>query len=611
MPPEKNSQRKSAKTIWQKLKYFLLLCLWPVLGFFSLLWFLIRVIPKPTRATYPCQRIAFPLASSFIIWLLGLFGSAAAFRKARSSLLRSRYLAGLLCIVISIGCIWLSLTLTAEKKAKAAAPQPVNSPVGIAKGIHPGRVVWVHDPNATDWAGPFMGDGYWWQSEHTDQNVVDTMVHNAICGLTGESKIENAWDALFRYYNIENGKGDVGYQAGEKIMIKVNFVYMIAVWGTESYNFIGREPGDYANHALCAPQIIHTLLEHLVDIVGVTESDITIGDPICLWCNEFYDMIQPDFQDVRYLDYLGDNNRTQAVKSTVPFYWSTPAADGKTRDYVMQSYVDAEYLINLANLKGHYNQAGITACGKNHYGSLRCPDAINVAYGYYNMHSDTPKSKPASGSYRNFVDLMGHEHVGGKTFLCIFDFLYSGKHAQYYDYPINQLPRKWQMQPFNNDWPSSIFASQDQVAIDSVGFDFLITEWPEAPGPAYAGTDDYLHEAAEANNPPSGTFYDPEDDGTRIESLGVHEHWNDPNNMQYSRNLGTGDGIELLKVSSISDGDFNNDGKVNFKDFSMLAQYWGQNNATVDVAPIPVPDGVVDLKDLAVLCENWLAGVEP
>ena len=127
-----------------------------------------------------------------------------------------------------------------------------------------------------------------------------------------------------------------------------------------------------------------------------------------------------------------------------------------------------------------------------------------------------------------------------------------------------------------------------------------------AAGPAHAGTDDYLHEAAEANNPPSTTFYDPEKDGTRVQSLGVHEHWNNPTDKQYSRNLGTGDGIELLKVSSIPNGDFSGDGKVNFKDFAMLAQYWGQSNATVDIAPIPVPDGVVDLKDLSILCENWL-----
>jgi hypothetical protein len=60
--------------------------------------------------------------------------------------------------------------------------------------------------------------------------------------------------------------------------------------------------------------------------------------------------------------------------------------------------------------------------------------------------------------------------------------------------------------------------------------------------------DNYLHEAAQADNPPSGTVYDPENDGIPLESLGVHEHWNNPTDKQYSRNLGTGEGIELIKI---------------------------------------------------------------
>jgi parallel beta-helix repeat protein len=115
------------------------------------------------------------------------------------------------------------------------------------------------------------------------------------------------------------------------------------------------------------------------------------------------------------------------------------------------------------------------------------------------------------------------------------------------------------MEPFNNDWPSSLFISQDQVAIDSVCFDFLVAEWPDTNGPAHAGADDYMHEAALADNPPSGTFYDPEGDGTRLASLGVHEHWNNPVDKQYSRNLGTDGGIELVTPSfATADGPVGN-----------------------------------------------------
>ena len=36
--------------------------------------------------------------------------------------------------------------------------------------------------------------------------------------------------------------------------------------------------------------------------------------------------------------------------------------------------------------------------------------------------------------------------------------------------------------------------------------------------------------------------------GERITNLGVHEHWNNPTDKQYSRNLGADQGIELIQA---------------------------------------------------------------
>jgi hypothetical protein len=57
--------------------------------------------------------------------------------------------------------------------------------------------------------------------------------------------------------------------------------------------------------------------------------------------------------------------------------------------------------------------------------------------------------------------------------------------------------------------------------------------------------DNYLHEAAQAAKPPSGTSYAPDGSGT-LASLGVHEHWNNATERKYSRNLGRKEGIELV-----------------------------------------------------------------
>jgi hypothetical protein len=55
-------------------------------------------------------------------------------------------------------------------------------------------------------------------------------------------------------------------------------------------------------------------------------------------------------------------------------------------------------------------------------------------------------------------------------------------------------------------------------------------------------------------------------------------------------------------------GDFDSDCNVDFSDFALLASSWLQSNPSVDIAPPPAGDGIIDIKDLAVLCDNWLAG---
>jgi hypothetical protein len=157
------------------------------------------------------------------------------------------------------------------------------------------------------------------------------------------------------------------------------------------------------------------------------------------------------------------------------------------------------------------------------------------------MHGSTAGRSPGTGKYRDMVDLIGHAQLGGKTLIYFIDGLYPGVH------PVENVPRKWSSAPFNGSWASSLFASQDPVAIDSVGFDFLWTEWDDYPH--MAGADDYLSEAALADNPPSGTFYDPNHPvaTVRIASLGVHEHWNNAQDKKYSRNLGKPEGIELVR----------------------------------------------------------------
>ncbi len=548
------------------------------MGFFSLLWFLVRVIPKPSRAAYPCQRAAFPLASSFVVWAAALLGSTFAWRKFRRWDAR-----------VWQACLWGAAALALGAFVVASLPtvrawagNPPHGIMGVAKGIFPGRVVWVHAPEATSWAG-YESTEHWYETNHTDLAVVEEMMSKAVRSVGGGDSDTAAWDAIFRYFNQNHGKGDRGYLAGEKIAIKINLATCISqnpttyvdIYGTyEKQNTVSGDT-HYRNSIDNSPQMLLSLLRHLVYTVGVNPTNVYLGDPSGNLPKYLWDKLHPEFPGVHYFDNYGGQGRMRTQFSGVPFNWSTNASwstngAGKLQDYVPVPFADAAYIINFAVLKGH--STGITVCGKNWYGSLlRLPNTwyrdakgadLGGATNYVNLHYSTPRPKSYGyaglGHYRAIVDLMGHPALGGKTLLWLVDGLFGG-------YCSESHPYKWNMAPFNTNWPSSLFASQDPVAIDSVCYDFLLAEWPNIvnygtpiiPDDLQGGAEDYLHEAAGTNDPvsgvcypPSGTFYDPGRTGVRLASLGVHEHWNNATNRQYSRNLGTGQGIELVALTA-------------------------------------------------------------
>jgi hypothetical protein len=166
---------RTGKLVGKKTNRWWIKCFFPFLGFTSLLWFLVRVIPKPSRAAYPCQRVAAPIASSFVVWLLGVGGAAIAFRNARAFLYRSRHVLAIVCILAGLSTSVYVMVKVPDSPADLWTPtDSPNTPVGTARGIHPGRVAWVYDPTATSWDGT---NGYWWQNSNTDIGIVSNILH--------------------------------------------------------------------------------------------------------------------------------------------------------------------------------------------------------------------------------------------------------------------------------------------------------------------------------------------------------------------------------------------------------------------------------------------------
>ena len=272
--------------------------------------------------------------------------------------------------------------------------------------------------------------------------------------------------------------------------------------------------------------------------------DITIYDAARYIGDPLYDKIRsnpdPNFQSVRFICNTTRNGRIAATHDQAnPIRFANPSVPGNARAYPPRAVTEAKYLINMALLRAH-SLFGVTFCWKNHFGSIYWPS--NGGWTPSPLHNFGSRDLPM-GSYNCLVDLMGHPHLGGKTLLYMIDAVYAAR---------NQSAEVMQFASFGNKWTSSIFISQDPVAIDSVALDFVRNE-SKATDCTGQGVDNYLHEAALANNPPSRSVYDPDGDGKRLESLGVHEHWNNATDKKYSRNLGTGEGIELVVPALTSD----------------------------------------------------------
>jgi hypothetical protein len=555
------------------------------IGLLATVWFLIRVIPKPSRAAYPCMQATAPFMAGFVVYLSSLAGSVWAFGRFRRAAASRVSIVAVLFLLVAVSLFLTSLfqfpSVSFAKRASAVRGFfPPNEPIGIARGIFPGRVVWMWDKDATNQGCTNTsngngiidsGDDAWFMAKNNDQAVIDSMLIKSMLALTGTADLPSAWEAVFRFYNNDQGNGDTGYETGQKVFIKVN--------ATTAYGGIstGRYYADLSRNdnltindfaAETNPFLVVSMLRQLVYEAGVPQNMIYVGDPARNIYKEFFDLWKSEFPDI---NVLGNNllhpelqiealgRLPVAVTANDKVFYSDngtvmPAA---LSDKLFTIFEEMDYLINIPTLKAHAT-AGITLNAKNHFGSFPRTWAMHLHPGLFD-NADDP-IRLGYGLYRIQTDIMMHELLSGKNLLMIVDGLFPGEDAL-------GVPFHWQSIPFEGDWCSSIFLSLDPVAIESVCHDFLRTEYNgptvAQSRPNWDGVDDYLHQAADQSLWPDGVVYDPDNNGVLIASLGVHEHWNDSLNKAYSRNLGIGDGIELVKAHEWTVGIVNPSGETN------------------------------------------------
>ena len=377
----------------------------------------------------------------FLTYCAALAGYAFSSAKAKSLLRKNRpFLAGFL-VAASV----VSLCVFVANDSRSAL---VASPAGAGKGIFPGRVAWVYNPNAAKWTGV----GNYWDASVNPQAEYNKSFTAGIAALSGATNDADSWDKIFHWFNNSHGRPGTGYQAGDIIAIKIN------------QNNSPVPAADHGNQMNSNPQTSVAVLTSLVN-AGIPQTDIWIGDPSRAVTDNVFNAIHNAFPKVSVVDYYGNNGRfTTGVTNGV-----FPNTDVKNAEAMC--FYNARYIVNTPLLKGHVGQM-ITFGAKNLYG-------LNGILPHWQENKKHPHDSALTA-------YMTNANFGGKVVLWCMDAMYPSLELD--GAPYNGVA----LAPFNGKQMSSFIMSLDGVAEECVSYDF----WSTISG--QSGGTDYMYIAANA-----------------------------------------------------------------------------------------------------------------
>ncbi|UCE96488.1 MAG: DUF362 domain-containing protein [Candidatus Bathyarchaeota archaeon] len=394
---------------------------------FSMFWFAVRVIPKPSRIMYPCQRTTLTL----IFVRVGIGISAVcitltefAQKRVVKALIILLLVAEIAFPVIVVGYYSVRYSIISQGR--------IVYNVDLSH-----EVVRVHSADVTSWD---FNTGYYW--EYVDQSVVDLMVEEGVKELTSQSTSEFAWRFILSNYS----QGDI-------VGIKIN--------GNDFWN-------TRLGEINTLPHVINSVVKGLKSI-GVSESDIWVIEPTAGSNRQFYqyyyDIINGLYPEVQLLD-----NDDTTFGSYSELRVSFPYTNDR---YITDQMYEIDHLILIPVMKAIWPNCGVTGAIKMMQGNIQ-----NQA-GLHNYLTRTSADNPNVLIYQN-------PHIIGKVRLIIGDGLfgawtgihfgggYGGTDVLVSPNHRDDVPNRWLT--FGNGAPNVLFFGVDPVAIDSVMYDHLIRE---------------------------------------------------------------------------------------------------------------------------------------
>ncbi len=319
------------------------------------------------------------------------------------------------------------------------------------------KVIRAYDPAATFWS--------YRDSEYLDyirQDVVNEMVERGVLKLTGEENLADAWKRLIPDY--ANGDG---------IAIKPNF------------NNIHLGP----QGLITCPQLIGSVVSHLVDVRRVPASDIYVYD-LCKRIPQamvkdrigyqinYVERRQDGFMEGKIAPRLGwgleSADKSAAIEMSA---FLQDAGGAPVACFIPKVLTRCKHLINIALLSNHPFLA-ISGPLKNHFGTVR-----------FSNYQSYPVALHGEVLQKSIVDINMNPHIRRKTRLVMCDALF-GQFGR----GDTGFVERWETFPTDNGTPNSVFFAADPVALESVLL-HLVNREREARG-LLIRSHDYLHIAA-------------------------------------------------------------------------------------------------------------------
>ncbi len=343
------------------------------LGLLSTIWFLVRVIPKPSRAAYPCMQATAPYMAGFVLWLTSLFSSALFLVKFRKSLANHKWIyAGAFLLLFAVGLLINSSITPLNTFANADDYKKVEwEKTGRINGLKGNMTTNVDEISIVKSEEEFAAD--------ITTEEIEALVRQAIEMTGGLSEIVNN---------------------GDYVVLKPN---LVGVPVGQDPNYI--EVSGMATDWRVVKAVAKVVRELNPDgIINIIESS---AEPSTRDVLDYYNYTTENFPEVDaiiayedscgvYWDYDDEHLETLLLDDDIRLYPDEAKPNLSPEFYMAKIYYDADVVISIPVLKNHL-MAIITGGSKNVsigmaptsiYANTETSNAkwIKIDHGFENLH---------------------------------------------------------------------------------------------------------------------------------------------------------------------------------------------------------------------------------